>query len=189
VDAKRFDSLERELRGGEVPDLFPERAAYELSKTAKGRRLLERVLRSRSPVRVRFAAAYGFCYAQRLTISQRELLLRVFERRNEAPIIRGQAAESLGPRLYSGTGKAVRTQFARRAREAFVRGLDDPAPEVRLWSIFALAQPCNAWLIPRLEQMRGDSAMVPGMWRVGQEAGWAISWIRYQDLSLDPRDF
>jgi hypothetical protein len=76
------------------------------------------------------------------------------------------------------------------AREAFLRGLDDPEPEVRFWSIFALAKPDNDWLIPKLESMTGDPAPLPGMWTVGQEARWAIRWIRREGDMLervDPR--
>ena len=70
---------------------------------------------------------------------------------------------------------------------AFVRGLDDPAPEVRLWSIYALAHPENVWLLSKLETMVNDQATVPGMWTVRQEALWAIRWIRQTDPDCDPR--
>jgi hypothetical protein len=58
---------------------------------------------------------------------------------------------------------------------------------VRLWSIFALANPENEWLVSRLESMTSDPALVPGMYTVGQEARWAIRRIR-GDPDVDPED-
>jgi len=62
-----------------------------------------------------------------------------------------------------------------------------PPPEVRLWSIFALANPGNEWLVAKLETMTSDPALVPGMYTVGQEARWAIRWIR-GDAHIDPEE-
>jgi hypothetical protein len=113
-------------------------------------------------------------------------LLKIFEDPREDRGIRGQAAEALGPRVGRRVpaGKMLRRDA--RARVAFVRGLEAPEPEVRFWSIFALASPWNEWVIPKLESMTGDDAGIPGMWTVGQEARWAIRWIRGQG-DLDPR--
>ncbi|HET9155167.1 MAG TPA: hypothetical protein VFN91_00790, partial [Myxococcaceae bacterium] len=77
-------------------------------------------------------------------------------------------------------------QLDQLARDALVRGLDDQEPEVRFWSIYALASPENAWVLPKLESMLGDRALVPGWWTVGQEVGWAIRWIR-REGDVDPR--
>jgi hypothetical protein len=75
-----------------------------------------------------------------------------------------------------------------RARMALISGLDDPKPEVRFWSIFALGSPENVDLLPRLENLATDAALVPGWWTVGQEARWAMNWILKRDLHLDPSD-
>jgi hypothetical protein len=63
-----------------------------------------------------------------------------------------------------------------------LRGLDDSAPEVRFWCIYALARPEHEWLIPKLEAMREDSAVTWGGWTVGQEAEEGIRWIRGEDV-------
>lgn len=101
--------------------------------------------------------------------------------------MRGQAAEPLGPRVrYDARAGALRRRDV-LARSAFLRGLDDPAPEVRFWSIFALAHRGNDWAIAKLETMTSDSALVPKMrTTVGQEARWAINWILGRDPDLDP---
>jgi len=138
------------------------------------------------PPATRRAAVYGFAWARDLRPEDFNRLLKIFEDPREDPGIRGQAAEALGPRV----GRRVPAGKMRRrdalARVAFVRGLEAPEPEVRFWSIFALASPWNEWVIPKLESMTSDDAGIPGMWTVGQEARWAIRWIRGQG-DLDPR--
>ena len=71
---------------------------------------------------------------------------------------------------------------------ALVAALDDPEPEVRFWSIFALASPKNVDLLPPLERLARDPARVPRWWTVGQEARWAMNWILNRDLDLEPSD-
>ncbi len=66
--------------------------------------------------------------------------------------------------------------------------LDDSEPEVRFWSIFALAAPENVDLLRRLKRLTRDSTPVPGWWTVGQEARWAMNWIRGKDLDVDPSE-
>jgi hypothetical protein len=104
-------------------------------------------------------------------------------------LVRGQAAEALAGRINYDHGRRPVRSRDLRARAAFERGLSDPAPEVRLWSIFALAQQGNEWVIPKLELMRHDTALVPRMWTVGQEASWAIDWIRERNLDRNPTDY
>jgi HEAT repeat protein len=145
-------------------------------------------LASELPARTRRAAVYGFVWVHRPTAADVKRLLRIHQDPTESPDIRGQAAEALGPSVVA-RGKAgrVRQNDARSlARDALLRGLDDPEPEVRFWSIFALASPENEWLLPKLESMVGDRALVPGWWTVGREAGWAIRWMR-REGDVDPR--
>jgi HEAT repeat protein len=114
-------------------------------------------------------------------------LLRIYQDSREAPEIRGQAAEALTGRVdYRESPGRMRRRDA-LARQAFLRGLDDPEAEVRLWSIFALANRENGWLVSRLESMTSDAALVPGMYTVGQEARWAIRWIRGEE-HIDPEE-
>jgi hypothetical protein len=183
LSEQRLAELENALRGANT-QLSPEWAAEALAKSREGRRLLIRLIDSQESSKLRRAAIYGLV-SGKLSSSEFNLLLRTFENSSEEPSTRGQAAEALGPRV---TFNGPRRHLRRRdlvARFAFERGLDDPAPEVRFWSIFALARPGNDWLIPKLETMAKDKAMIPGMWTVGQEASWAMHWIRGEDV--DPK--
>jgi HEAT repeat protein len=135
---------------------------------------------------MRRAAVYGFLSVKGIRPEDFNRLLRIFQDPREDPSVRGQAAEAVGSRVdYRARPGRMRRRDA-VARTAFLSGLADPEPEVRFWSIFALAQFGNDWVIPKLESMTTDEAPVPGMWTVGQEARWAIRWIR-GEADLDPR--
>jgi hypothetical protein len=180
-----IESLRQALHG-KNSKLSPEWAADALSKSREGRTVLREALGSGMLAATRRAAVYGFMWVEELRPEDFNRLLRIFEDPRQEPTIRGQAAEALGPRV----GRHVQPGKMRRrdalARVAFVRGLEDPEPVVRFWSIFALASPWNEWVIPKLESMTSDDAAIPGMWTIGQEARWAIRWIRGQG-DLDPR--
>jgi hypothetical protein len=185
IDGVRLAALERALRGGDL-ELIPPLAAEALAKTRQGQRLLVSVIESRGSPELREYALYGFAWGERKAPIL-NLLLHVFENRLENPLVRGQAAEALGPRLHRLSPRQRQHRRYLRAIGAFVRSLDDPAPEVRFWSIFALAHPENAWLLPKLAQMENDQTMFPGWWTIRQEALWARNWILKQDLDCDPR--
>jgi HEAT repeat protein len=126
-------------------------------------------------------------WVKRLKPEDFNRLLRIYQDPREAPALRGQAAEALTGRIdYRVMPGKMRRRDA-VARQAFLRGLDDAVPEVRLWSIFALANPENEWLVSKLESMTSDPALVPGMYTVGQEAQWAIRSIRREE-DIDPED-
>ena len=180
-------TLERALRGGD-PKLSPEWAAEALRKSTAGARRLTEIIRSSEPSRIRRAAVYGFVFGK-ATQAELELLLSIFADADEDPNVRGQAAEALGPRIAASQQRARASKLAALASAAFVRGLEDPAPVVRFWSIFALAQPGNDWAIAKLARLKKDKTLVPGLWRISQEAAWAISWIRGEDIDREPRDF
>lgn len=187
LGAGALGALERALRGQD-PTIDPHRAAESLAKSREGTRLLVRMIESYAPAQLRAAAVYGFAWGH-LRSPEICFLLRVLDNPTEHPAVRGQAAEALGPKLHeAGRGRPWHLRYL-RARETFLRGLGDPAPEVRLWSIYALAHPENVWLVPRLETMTTDDAMVPGMWTVRQEALWAIHWITKHDIHPEPTDF
>ena len=181
---KEIAQLRQVLHGAES-ELSPECAADALSRSREGIKVLREALGSELPARTRRAAVYGFVWVKKPTTADVKRLLRIYRDRTEPPDIRGQAAEALGP-CVAPRGKTGRDARA-LARDALVRGLDDPDPEVRLWSIFALASPENEWLLPKLESMVGDRALVPGMSTVGQEARWAIRWIRREE-DVDPEE-
>jgi HEAT repeat protein len=176
-------ALELALRGAD-PELVPQLAAEALAKTWRGMRLLVSVIQSSGPHELRQAAVYGLVWGN-LKAPQLHLLLRVFENTREHPDVRGQAAEALGPRLHGKTRRQRERRSHLRAVRALIRGLDDPAPEVRFWSIYALAHPENAWLLPKLEVMANDPAACA--WgTIRQEALWAKNWILKRDQGCDP---
>jgi HEAT repeat protein len=84
--------------------------------------------------------------------------------------VRSDAAEALGHLLaYS--------KQARRFTPLLLRGLDDPAPEIRFWSCFALAKLDDESALPALRGLVDDTAVAPGWGEVGDEAKWAIAQI------------
>jgi hypothetical protein len=133
-------------------------------------------------------ALYGFVWVKALRARDLERIVAILSDRTEAPGVRGQAAEALASHVK----RDLRSPRARarheRAHGALVAGLDDPEPEVRFWSIFALASPENVDLLPRLKRLARDRARLPGWWTVGQEARWAMNWILGRDLDLEPSD-
>ncbi|QRN97604.1 HEAT repeat domain-containing protein [Archangium violaceum] len=182
-DATRLAMLERALRGGDAT-LSPQEAADQLARYREGMRLLVRIVTSPGAPELREAAVYGFVFAN---ISSRHLVLlrRVFANLDEAPVVRAQAAEALGWHL-----SGFRHRWQRRYRhiiDSLMRGLDDPAPEVRFWSIYALACQNDARILPRLRVIAAtDTASCRGMWTLRQEALWAIHRLE-SDHDYDPR--
>jgi HEAT repeat protein len=109
----------------------------------------------------RTAAAYvlGWLYDARAVVP----LVHVLRNTQEAPELRGQAAEALA---YIGN---------RRAVPALLVALEDPSPEVRLWSAFALGELRDQRAVSPLERLAAtDTAPVPGWWTVGEEAREAL---------------
>lgn len=175
-------ALELALRGGD-PKLGSFWAADRLAHHPNGVRLLVRIINSTEPPELRHAAVYGLTWgAQKAPVIT--LLRHVFMNTRELPVIRGQAAEAL-----AGRWKPRWLNWQRRHIEladALLRGLDAPEVEVRFWSIFALAQQGNDWLIPKLRTMTSDEALCPRMWTIRQEALWAIRWIESGDIDCEP---
>jgi HEAT repeat protein len=122
------------------------------------------LLRGDPDARVREAAAYALAFI----VDRRafEPLLHTLENGDEAPLVRGQAAEALA---YLGDPGAV---------PALIPALDDPAPEVRFWAALALGHLAGAEAIPPLERLTSGGTVVPGWWAVNEEAGEAITNIR-----------
>ncbi|OJH38789.1 hypothetical protein BON30_21420 [Cystobacter ferrugineus] len=132
----------------------------------------------------RQAALYEFLFTN-LASWHLALLRRVLANPREAPDIRGQAAEALGCHYAR-----YRHRWQRRYRrlvETLEHGLEDPAPEVRFWSIYALTCMEEARVLPRLRLIAAtDTASCPGMWTLRQEALWAIAQFEGRDID-DPR--
>jgi HEAT repeat protein len=109
----------------------------------------------------RAAAVYalGFLYDSRALAP----LLQVLRDSQEDAQVRGHAAEALA---YIGQ---------RRAVPALIAALDDPSPEVRLWSAFALGELGDRRAVAPLERLAAtDGTPVPGWWTVGEEAREAL---------------
>ena len=177
--------LNEALRGRN-PELSPELAADALARKRLGIAVLGRAIRGRTPFRR--AALYGFVWVKALKSRDLEQIIEILEDQTEDSKVRGEAAEALAGRLRRDLRSRRVQQRHDRARLALVAALDDRDPEVRFWSIFALASPENADLLPRLERLAGDPARPPGWWTVGQEARWAMNQIRKRDAHLDPED-
>ncbi|HZI10299.1 MAG TPA: HEAT repeat domain-containing protein [Myxococcus sp.] len=185
ADPARLAELERTLRGEDPTGLSPHEGAAQLARYREGLRLLARVVTSPGPPALREAAVYGFVFAN-LKAPHLVLLRRVFSNPHEHPLVRGQAAEALGSQLSSYRHRWQRRYL--RIVDTLVRGLDDPAPEVRFWSIYALTgMERSERLLPKLRHIAAtDTATVTGMWTLRQEALWAISRIEGGE-DLDPR--
>jgi hypothetical protein len=174
VDAARLAALERALRGEDPTGLSPQEAAAKLARYRDGKRLLARVVTSPGPPELREAAVYGFVFGS-VSAPHLVLLRRVFADPYEAPGVRAQAAEALGSQL-SGFRHRWQRRYVRIV-DSLVRGLDDPAPEVRFWSIYALVRVEERKVLPKLRSIAAtDTAACPGMWTLRQEALWAIKW-------------
>lgn len=170
-DAVWLAKLERALRG-EDPDMDPHVAADKLAKYREGLRLLTQVISSPGDPRLREAAVYGFVFAN-LAPQHLVLLRRIYANPREAPGVRAQAAEALGSH-YSNYRHTWQRRY-RRVIDSLVRGLDDPEAEIRFWSIYALAGHKDPRIRPKLQAIaENDTATVPGMWSLRQEALWAL---------------
>lgn len=130
---------------------------------------LIRDLRASADCEKRVAAAHtlGFLHDRRAV----KPLIQVVRNRKASPRLRGQAAESLG---YLVMFRADRLAFSTLLEE-----FEDPSPEVRFWSVFAVGQMGNREAIPALTKIsQEDKATLPGWWSIAKEAKAAIRQIR-----------
>jgi HEAT repeat protein len=131
------------------------------------RRGLRQIARSHSDAGLRKWAVYmlGFVGEGR----DLDLLLTALD--DEDLDVRCHAAEAIGHLM----------SFRRNRRKAIPRLLqllDDAEPELRFWSIFAIASIGDEREVPALERLLDDRALVKGWWSVRREARWAIDRIR-----------
>ncbi|MBZ4421837.1 HEAT repeat domain-containing protein [Myxococcus sp. RHSTA-1-4] len=102
-------------------------------------------------------------------------LVKVLADVNEAPAVRGQAAEGIG---YLFARKRKNRLGYTVAMEVLLWALGDPSPEVRYYAIFALGASRDPSIIPALQKMLKDpgrSDAIVGT--IGDEARSAIDWI------------
>lgn len=133
---------------------------------------LARLLRADPEEAVRHAAAYALTswFQRRAAWALWGAL--VDER--ETPQVRGQAAEGIGNQLMSFTKLAPARQ--RQVEAALAAGLRDPAPELRFWCLYAVGQMRLVHLRDEVAALRGDTALCPWMWRVGDEAADVLTY-------------
>ncbi len=83
------------------------------------------------------------------------------------------------PRVRGCCAEALATLGDPTASFALLATLDDPAVEVRFWSVYALGQLKEQRAIPRLERLaRTDPAELPGWGTVSAEAAESLALIR-----------
>lgn len=100
-----------------------------------------------------------------------DVLLTIFTRPAEDPLVRAQAAEGLG--------NHVPRRRRRRYAPHLIAALGDPSADVRFWASFALSDLGTNAEIPALEAVLGDRTVSEGAsWSVGREARFAIECIR-----------
>jgi HEAT repeat protein len=153
---------------GEGQGTAPANALSQI-RTRQTRRGLERILVSgRSPeARKRAAWALGFLNDEEAASA----LLRTLGDRKDEADVRAYAAEALGHMApHSPHDEAL---------AALLRALNDPAPEIRFWSAFALGNLGDERAIPALQQLAArDSESVPGWWSIRKEALDSIEQIK-----------
>ncbi|WP_257452775.1 HEAT repeat domain-containing protein [Archangium lipolyticum] len=103
-------------------------------------------------------------------------LLKVLADVDEAPAVRGQAAEGIGY-LFWRKSRSKRGYLI--AKDVLLWALNDPSPEVRYYAIFALGASRDHSVIAALQGMTKDSGRSNAIvGTVGEEARRAIAWIQ-----------
>ena len=102
--------------------------------------------------------------------------LQIYAAENYPVAVRAQAAEGLANLL------GYVDRHSRRYRQTLallLRGLRDPAPEIRFWTCFALGNMRATEALPELQRLlEEDEAYCPGWWYVRDEASDAICLIQ-----------
>ena len=94
----------------------------------------------------------------------RPALIEVLDDITAPAYVRGWAAERLHLHISQATVQSC------------LRAIEDPSPEVRIWAVYTLGYAASrrpvfrSAVIPVLEQMLADDAVVPGWWSVRREA-------------------
>lgn len=136
------------------------------------KRLLSVLANGKTAVQ-REAAAYALTWFQDVRVG--EELVCVLSNRDEQAEVRAQAAEGIG---YNYADADKRTKAYKMAASVLIESLEDPVPEIRFWSAFALGSMGCRQALPALRKLkRSDRAVVPGWWYVREEAADAIATI------------
>ena len=92
-----------------------------------------------------------------------------------APLVQVLRSNREGAQLRSHAAEALAYIGNRRAVPALITALDDPSPEVRLWSAFALGELGDTRAVAPLEHLAAtDVTPVPGWGTVGEEVREAL---------------
>jgi HEAT repeat protein len=147
----------------------PEEALWEIAKALcilkQGGPLFRELLSNAQNAVTRRVAAYALgCLRDSSAV---EDLCRTLSRKEETTEVRGQAAEALG---YLALESAL---------GSLIEAAQDPLPEVRFWSVFALGQIGAPEAEPVLRALADhDDALVEGYGSVAKEAEEALARIR-----------
>lgn len=148
----------------EAAKAFSARRKHPATTTA-----LCHLLRGAGDEETRYWAAYALLSTH--DARGAECLIAAVADTDEAPRVRGQAAEALGVIALSARRGGVATT-------PLIEALRDPEPEVRFWAAYALGQIRDRAALPALELVAAsDDAVVPGWWSVRKEAADAIAYI------------
>ncbi|WP_244221921.1 HEAT repeat domain-containing protein [Corallococcus exercitus] len=134
---------------------------------------LLRFLEAETRVDTRHAILYALTWHGHL--AQWDLMVGILKDVQEAPLVRGQAAEYLAYNFLN-----VRTDSAefKVAVDALLEALKDPSPEVRYCAVHALGNTGHPPLRPALQEMIQDRTPVPGwVGTVSSQASESMEWL------------
>jgi HEAT repeat protein len=145
--------------------------------------LLRILMDASAPDARREAAAYALAFSWAALADRRysdpigEAFLALLADRDAPPGVRAQVAEGLAYLHGACVGARDRRRKAYRgAGELLIDTLDDPAPQVRFWSAFALGSIRYLKALPALRRLaRKDHARFAPWWTVGEEATDSIA--------------
>ncbi|RKH72916.1 HEAT repeat domain-containing protein [Corallococcus aberystwythensis] len=142
---------------------------YDKSTTST----LLRFLEAETRVETRHALLYALTWHGHL--AQWDLMVGILKNVQEAPLVRGQAAEYLA---YNFLGVRTDSTEFKVAVDALLEALKDPSPEVRYCAVHALGNTGHPPLLPVLQEMRQDPTPVPG-WAgtVSSQASESMEWL------------
>lgn len=104
-----------------------------------------------------------------------DLMVSILADRNEAPAVRGQAAEGLAYRFWA---LETTSREFELGVNALLEALNDASPEVRYCALHALGTTGHPPLLPAMEKMLEDKTPVPGwLGTVSDEAARAIEFL------------
>lgn len=149
------------------------RAANLLSSDPSTTSRLLELLEKERRVANRHALLYALTWHPDLGLWS--LMVQILSDTQEAPLVRGQAAEFLA---YNFASLRTDSRDFETGVHALLHALEDPSPEVRYCAVHALGSTGHPPLIPMIEKMFEDKTPVPGwMGTVADEASRAREWI------------